>query len=61
MFVWLFIMGGLVCLLRAMFLMLSLKQKRVYPPPMILKQQAALFGLLGGIVLVCTMLFRAFL
>jgi hypothetical protein len=59
-FIWLLFIGGLMCLLRAGALLLSLKQKRVYPPPMILKQQAVLFGFLGGVTLLCTVIFRVF-
>ncbi|MEI4831550.1 hypothetical protein WAX78_19155 [Bacillus sp. FJAT-53711] len=47
---------SLFFLVRAMQLFFILKQKRSYPPILLVKQQAVRFAFIGGICMLCTIL-----
>ncbi|MCP8968210.1 hypothetical protein [Ectobacillus ponti] len=49
---------SIVCFLHAILIFLSIRQKRAYPPPLVLKQRAILSGGLGCLLLICTCLLQ---
>lgn len=51
---------SIFCIMRAALLLLSLRQKRAYPPALVLKQRALFYGCLGMLVLLCMLLICLF-
>lgn len=51
---------SIFCIMRAALLLLSLRQKRAYPPALLLKQRALFYGCLGTLILLCMLLICLF-